>query len=246
VIVIDDTPEPPKPDAIFPNNWLCTFPTGVVSIFPMYAPNRRIEKRDDILQWLVENFRTTGFEDWSEYEAEGRFLEGTGSMVIDHANRIIYASLSERTSEAVLEKFAPAHDYHAITFKAVDSKGRPVYHTNVMMCVGDRFAVICAEAIADESERIGVMQLLETTGHEVITISLEQMHAFAGNMLQLQNLHGDRFIILSQTAWDSLDAEQRKKLQSFARPLVMEIPTIERVEGGSVRCMIAELFLESK
>ena len=183
-------------------------------------------------------------EDWSEYEAEGRFLEGTGSMVIDHANRIIYACLSDRTSEAVLQRFASTHDYHAITFKAVDREGRPVYHTNVMMCVGDRFAVICADAIADESERIGVMQLLETTGHEAITISSEQMHSFAGNMLQLQNLHGDRFIVMSQTAWDSLTAEQRKKLQSFAKPLVMAIPTIERVEGGSVRCMMAELFLQ--
>jgi hypothetical protein len=245
-IVIDDTAEPPKPDAIFPNNWICTFPSGIVSIFPMYAPNRRIEKRDDIVQWLVENFRTTGFEDWSEYEAEGHFLEGTGSMVIDHANRIIYACLSERTSEAVLQRFAPAHGYHAITFKAVDQQGRPVYHTNVMMCVGDRFAVICANAIADESERIGVLQLLETTGHEIITISLEQMHAFAGNMLQLQNLKGDRFIVMSQTAWDSLNAGQRKQLQSFAMPLMMEIPTIEKVEGGSVRCMMAELFLQSK
>ncbi|HEY0677166.1 MAG TPA: arginine deiminase-related protein [Chitinophagaceae bacterium] len=246
VIVIEDSADPPKPDAIFPNNWFCTFPSGIISVFPMYAPNRRIEKRDDILQWLVENFQTTGFEDWSEYEAEGRFLEGTGSMVIDHNHRIIYACLSERTNLTILEKFALGHGYHAITFNAADKNGRAIYHTNVMMCVGDRFAVICSEAITDETERIAVTQLLESTGHEIITITLEQMHLFAGNMLQLQNIHGDRFIVASKSAWDSLETAQRKKIQSFAMPIIIPVPTIEKIEGGSVRCMMAELFLQGK
>lgn len=243
VLVIEDTPEPAKPDAIFPNNWFCTFPSGELCVFPMYAPNRRTEKRDDIVQWLAENFRITNLEDWSEYEAEGRFLEGTGSMVIDHAHRIIYACISERTNATVLEKFAAAHNCTAITFHAVDLKSRPVYHTNVVMCVGDRFAVICGDAIADETERIAVTQLLESTGHEIISISLEQMHAFAGNMLQLMNTHGDRFIVMSQTAWDHLQPPQRKKIESYAKPLVIAVPTIEQVEGGSVRCMMAEIFL---
>lgn len=244
VLVIEDTPEPAKPDAIFPNNWFCTFPSGELCVFPMYAPNRRTEKREDIIQWISENFIITNVEDWSEYEAEGRFLEGTGSMVIDHAHRIIYACISERTDASVLEKFAAAHHCTALAFRAVDLKGRPVYHTNVVMCVGDRFAVVCAEAIADEMERIAVMQLLESTGHEVISISLEQMHAFAGNMLQLTNTHGDRFIVMSQTAWDHLQPPQRKKIESYAKPLVIAVPTIEQVEGGSVRCMMAEIFLK--
>lgn len=246
VLVIEDTPDPPKPDAIFPNNWFCTFPSGELAVFPMYAPNRRDEKRDDILKWLAENFTVSTIEDWSEYEAEGRFLEGTGSMIIDHARRIIYACLSDRTNATVLEKFSAAHGYHAITFTATDNKGRPVYHTNVVMCLGDRFAVLCAEAIKDETEKIAVTQLLESTIGEVITITPDQMHAFAGNMLQLQNMHGDRFIIMSQTAWDSLDAAQRKRLQLFAKPLVIAVPTIEKVEGGSVRCMMAEIFLNAK
>lgn len=244
VLVIEDTPEPPKPDAIFPNNWFCTLPSGIIAVFPMYAANRRLEKRDDILEWFTENFRTSGVQDWSEYEAEGRFLEGTGSMVIDHDNSIIYACRSERTDSSVLEKFAGAHGYHALAFSAADREGRLVYHTNVMMCVGDRFAVVCTDAITDETERIAVTQLLESTGHEIVRISPEQMHAFAGNMLQLQNIRGDRFLVISATAWESLTEAQRRKLQLFANPLIPEIPTIEQVEGGSVRCMMAEIFLK--
>lgn len=246
VLVIEDTPEPPKPDAIFPNNWLCTLPAGTIAVFPMYAANRRIEKRDDILQWLTENYKVTGVEDWSEYEAEGRFLEGTGSMVMDHDNKIIYACRSERTDTVVLEKFAKAHGYNAIAFNASDSKGRPVYHTNVMMCIGGRFAVICTDAITDETERIAVTQLLESTGHDLIQISLQQMHAFSGNMLQLKNIRGEDFIVMSTSAWNSLTGQQRTRLQSFAKPLVINIPTIEQVEGGSVRCMIAEIFIASR
>lgn len=244
VLVLDDTPEPPKPDAIFPNNWLCTLPSGIVAVFPMYAANRRIEKRDDILQWLAENYTVAGVEDWSEYEAEGRFLEGTGSMVMDHNNKMIYACRSARTDAAVLEKFAAAHGYNAIAFTAADRTGRPVYHTNVMMCIGDRFAVVCTDAIPDETERIAVTQLLESSGREIVRISLDQMHAFAGNMLQLQNISGQQFIVLSKTAWDSLQDEQRQKLQSCATLLPIDIPTIEQVEGGSVRCMMAEIFLK--
>jgi hypothetical protein len=246
VLVIEDTPDPPKPDAIFPNNWFCTLPSGELAIFPMYAPNRRLEKRDEILQWLTENYKVTGVEDWSEYEAEGRFLEGTGSMVIDHDNRMIYACRSERTDTAVLEKFASTHGYTALAFGASDINGKPVYHTNVMMCIGDRFAVVCADAIPDETERIAVTQLLESTGREIIRISLEQMHAFAGNMLQLQNMRGEPFIVMSASAWNSLNPEQHAKLQSLITPLVIDIPTIEQVEGGSVRCMMAEIFLQGK
>lgn len=242
VIVIEDTPDPPKPDAIFPNNWFCTFPAGSFSVFPMYAPNRRPEKRDEIVQWIAENFVITAFEDWSEYEAEGLFLEGTGSMVIDHNNSIIYACISERTSESLLKKFAASKTYQAISFNATDKNGKPIYHTNVMMCVGEDFAVICTAAITDETERVAVTQLLRSTGHQLIDISLEQMHSFAGNMLALKNMHGKKFVVMSQSAWESLGPEQKELLNSFAQPLPIAVPTIEQ-EGGSVRCMIAEIFL---
>jgi hypothetical protein len=243
VLVIEDTAEPVKPDAVFPNNWFCTFPSGVLAVFPMYAPNRRAEKRDDVLQWLSRNFDVTNVQDWSEYEAEGHFLEGTGSMVIDHESRIIYACLSDRTSLSLLEKFASAHGYHAIAFHATDSSGRPVYHTNVVMCIGHGFAVLCREAIADEMELVAVTQVLESTNRTIISITREQMHAFAGNMLQLQNKDGDLFIVMSRSAWNVLDEAQRKQLGYYAKPLVIDVPTIEAVEGGSVRCMIAEIFL---
>lgn len=245
VLVIEDTPDPPKPDAIFPNNWFCTFPSGTFSVFPMYAPNRRPEKRDEIVEWIADNFIVTSFEDWSEYEAEGHFLEGTGSMVIDHNSRIIYACVSERTSASLLKKFAAAKNFQAISFNAADKNGKPIYHTNVMMCIGEGFAVICTDAITDETEQIAVTQLLQSTGHQLIEISLDQMHSFAGNMLELKNMHGEKFIVMSQAAWDSLDAAQREQLQSFARPLPIAVPTIEQ-EGGSVRCMIAEIFLQPK
>ncbi len=246
VIVIEDTLLPVKPDAIFPNNWLSTSPSGVVSIFPMYASNRRSEKRDDILQWLSSEFAVNDLLDWSEYEAEGRFLEGTGSMVIDHDNKLIYASASERTSVPLLEKYAVANHFQAIVFLATDKSGHPVYHTNVVMSLGDKFAILCEEAIDEEWELIAVRQLLESTGKTIIPITREQMHAFAGNTLQVKNDKDEKFLVLSQTAFASLKKEQRQMLTAYAELLPVPIPTIEQVEGGSVRCMMAELFLERK
>jgi len=246
VIVIEDTKKPTKPDAIFPNNWISTSPEGIVSVFPMYAPNRRTEKREDILQMLAEKFIVKDVQDWSEFEVEGRFLEGTGSMVIDHDNKMIYASVSERTSLPVLEKFASANGYQAIVFLAMDKKGRPVYHTNVVMSLGEDFAILCEEAIDEEWELIAVRQLLESTGHTIIPISKDQMHAFAGNMLQVQNKKGEKFLVLSQAACDSLNREQKQMLEAYAQLLPVAVPTIEEVEGGSLRCMMAEVFLEKK
>jgi len=246
VIVIDDTPEPVKPDAIFPNNWFSTSPSGIISVYPMYAPSRRLEKRDDILKWLNQNFVVNDLQDWSEYEVEGRFLEGTGSMVIDHDNELIYAAISERTNLAVLEKFANTHRYQAIVFIATDKNGNPVYHTNVMMTLGDKFAVLCEEAIDEEWELIAVRQLLESTGHTIIPITKEQMHCFAGNMLQVKNKKDEKFLLLSQTAFDCLRKEQKQMLEAYAHLLPISIPTIEQVEGGSVRCMVAEVFLEKR
>jgi hypothetical protein len=246
VFVIDDTKEPAKPDAIFPNNWLSTSPDGIVSVFPMYAPNRRLEKRDDILDLLAQRFVVNDLQDWSEYEVEGHFLEGTGSMIIDYENKIIYACVSERTRGPLLEKFAAANGFNAFLFSAKDKNNQPVYHTNVMMALGDNFSILCEESIADESELIAVRQLLESTNHTIFPISIDQMHSFAGNMLQVKNNKGEKFLIMSQTAYDSLRKEQRQMLEAYSILLPVAVPTIEEVEGGSVRCMMAEIFLEKK
>lgn len=246
VLVIEDIADPPKPDAIFPNNWISTTPDGNLFVYPMYAASRRAEKRDDILQQLNREFVVKDVQDWSEFEAEGRFLEGTGSMVIDHANRLIYAAISERTNLSVLEKFATANGYQAIVFLPTDMEGRPVYHTNVVMALGEKFCVLCEEAIDEEWELITVRQLLESTEHTIIPISREQMHCFAGNMLEVKNRKGENILVLSQSAFDSLRKEQKEMLEAYAKLLPIAVPTIEQVEGGSVRCMMAEVFLERK
>lgn len=246
VLVIDDTNEPIKPSAIFPNNWISTSPDGLVYVYPMFAPSRRLEKRDDILKTLAEMFIVKDVQDWSEFETEGRFLEGTGSMVMDHENKMIYAAVSERTNLSVLEKFAATNRYQAIVFLATDKHGLPVYHTNVVMTLGDDFCILCEEAIDEEWELIAVRQLLESTDHSIIAITREQMHKFAGNMLPVSNNKGEKFLILSQTAFNSLRKEQRRMLEAYCKLLPIEVQTIEEVEGGSVRCMMAEVFLERK
>jgi hypothetical protein len=210
----------------------------------MYAPNRRLEKRKDIIKKLEEKFGVKEVRDWSEFEKEGRFLEGTGSMVIDYENKMIYAVISERTNISVLEKYANTNGFQAIVFLATDKNGKPVYHTNVMMTVGENFAVLCEEAIDEEWELIAVRQLLESTCHSIIAITKEQMHRFAGNMLQIKNNTGEKYLVMSQSAYDSLRKEQRQMLEAYAKLLPIPVPTIEDVEGGSVRCMIAEVFLE--
>lgn len=246
VLVIDDTPAPPKPSAIFPNNWLSTSPEGIVSVFPMYAANRRPEKRDDILKMLAEKFVVSDLQDWSEFEVEGKFLEGTGSMVIDHENKVIYSCYSPRTDISVLEKFANANKFRAIIFFAADKNGQAIYHTNVVMTLGEDFAILCEEAIEEEWELIAIRQLLDSSGHDIIRIYKDQMHRFAGNMLQVRNTAGEKFLLMSQTAFDSLYEDQKEDLSSRCNLLPIPIPTIEQVEGGSVRCMVAEIFLARK
>lgn len=246
VIVINDSAEPPKPSAIFPNNWLSTSPDGNLYIFPMCAPNRRAEKRDEIIKQLAADYIVNDFQDWGEYETEGRYLEGTGSMIIDHDHQLIYAAISERTNIAVLEKFAAANAYQAIAFIATDTEGRPIYHTNVMMALGEEFCVLCEEAIEEEWELIAVRQLLESTGHSIIPISRAQMNSFAGNMLEAKNKTGKNILIMSEAAFQSLNREQKSQLEKFAKLQPIAVPTIEATEGGSVRCMMAEIFLKSR
>lgn len=244
VVVIDDTPEPAKPDAIFPNNWISTNEEGIISVFPMQAVSRRAEKRSDIIELLAQRFTVTAVEDWSQYEKEEQFLEGTGSLVIDRQHKIIYACPSPRTHPVMVEKFAEVHGYRAITFTAEDENGRTIYHTNVMMCIGEGFAIICPKAITDHDERVSVTQLLEATGHENIYITHKQMIAFAGNMLQVKNKSGERFIVMSRTAFNVLEDDQKLRLEKYGFLLPIDVSTIEAVEGGSVRCMMAEIFLK--
>jgi hypothetical protein len=246
VMVIDDIPEPPKPDAIFPNNWMTTNPQGLISLFPMYAHNRRTEKRDDIIQQLQQQFVVSDFHDWTEFEAEAMYLEGTGSMVMDHQNKIIYAALSPRTHPGALQKFAATNGYRAMAFTAVDEQGRPLYHTNVMMSVGEGFAVLCPKSIADHMERIAVAQLLEATGHENIYVEPEVMQQFACNLLQLKNSNGQKFVVLSQNAMKAIPSDKLERLQQYGELIPVDVTTIERVNGGSVRCMLAEIFLKEK
>lgn len=246
LIIIEDTPEPEKPTAVFPVDWICTTPENVVMVFPMLAPNRRTEKRDDIIKKLSENFLIADVQDWTEFEVEGKFLEGTGSMVIDHDNKVIYACYSPRTDTSVLEKFANANNFRAFVFFATDLEERAVYHTNLVMSLCEDFAVLCLEAIDEEWERIAIRQLLDSSGHEIIRITKEQMHAFAGNILQVKNKKGKKFLVMSETAYDSLTNEQKEEFLARSEILTIPVAVIERTGGSSVQSMMAEIFLKRK
>ncbi|MCW3075009.1 MAG: amidinotransferase [Flaviaesturariibacter sp.] len=241
VVVVEDTIEPAKPDAVFPNNWFSAN-NERLTVFPMFAPTRKLEKRSSIIDALKERFVVKHTEDWSHYENTKHYLEGTGSMVIDHANKTIYACLSPRTSGDLVKLYAKQIGYTAITFTACDEQGRSIYHTNVMLCIGEGFAVICLDAISGEAEREAVKQPFLKAGHSLIVITQAQMAAFAGNMLQLKNGTGDRFITLSQTAHRSLEPAQVAQLEKHGKLLPINVSFIEQ-EGGSVRCMMAEILL---
>jgi len=247
VIVADDTPEPMKPDALFPNNWVSFHSDGTVVLYPMLAPNRRAERREDVVRRVLEAgpFRGSRTVDLSHREDEGKFLEGTGSLVLDRAGRIAYANLSPRTDLDVLGEFAQQLDYELVTFEAVDGAGRAVYHTNVMMALGEHFAVVCGPAITELKRRDAIYARLRAAGREVIEISIPQMHEFAGNLLELAP-PGSNVIALSATAWRSLDPAQRRALERHGAVVAAEIPVIERFGGGSVRCMLAEIHLPSR
>ena len=243
VLVFEDTPEPVKPDAVFPNNWLTLHPDGRVLLYPMCAPNRRAERRPDILEALRQQFAVTEVIDFSPREQEGRFVEGTGSLVFDHQHRIAYAGLSPRTDARLLAEIAAQLGYRPVTFRAHDAHGQEIYHTNVMLSIGAGFAVLCPESVTDATERAAVVACLAATGHEIVAISLAQVAHFAGNMLALQSAEGSILLAMSQSAFDALTAAQRRALGAYGELLPLPIPTIETSGGGSVRCMLAEVFL---
>jgi hypothetical protein len=248
VVIFDDTPEPHTPDAIFPNNWVSFHADGTVVLYPMMAVNRRTERRADIIDALSEHysFDVRRIVDLSPHEANGHFLEGTGSMVLDRVNRIAYACLSPRTHLDVLGDFAQRMDYEVVAFDAIDRDGAAIYHTNVLMNVGKSLAVICDEAIPDAEQRSAVLKSLESTGHEVVRLTMQQLEAFAGNMLEILNADGTALIAMSEQARRSLTEEQLGRIETHARIVSARIDDIEKSAGGSVRCMLAEIHLPGK
>jgi hypothetical protein len=247
VLIASDTPHPAKPDAIFPNNWVSFHADGTVALYPMLAPNRRWERRDEILGQVLREgrFHASRTVDLTHREAEGKFLEGTGSLVLDRTHRVAYASLSPRTDLDVLGEFGQLLDYDLVAFEAEDAAAQPVYHTNVVMAIGTRFAVVCGEAITEAAQRRAVFNQLRADGHEVLDITQRQMQEFAGNLLELAPAGGP-VLALSTTAWGCLEPAQRRILESHAQPVPVAIPTIERIGGGGVRCMLAELHLPKR
>ena len=250
VIVVKDTLEPHTPDSIFPNNWVSFSPEGRVVLYPMFAPNRRDERRMDIIEKLKnEGFEVKEIIDFTQSEKENKFLEGTGSIIFDQDNKIAYGSVSVRLDEDLFREFCAKIGFKPIVFhsyQTIDQKRMPIYHTNVMMCVADRYVIICTDTIDDAAERKAVVDTIEKSGKKIIEISESQMHRFAGNMLQVNNTDGDKFLVMSDTAYRSLRPDQVAAIEQYNKILHPAIPTIEHYGGGSARCMMAEIFLPKK
>jgi hypothetical protein len=247
VIVVDDRPETDTPDSIFPNNWVSFHENGRVVVYPMFAENRRKERRADIFDILEEHgFEIREVMDYTAAEQDGIFLEGTGSILKDRVHQKAYCALSDRADEGLFIEFCEDFQAAPVIFTAnqsVDGKRLPIYHTNVMMCVAEDFAVICLNAIDDKKERKQVVDHLRKDGKEIIEISEAQMHSFAGNMLQVLGRDGERLMVMSQSARDSLNPDQVARIEKTSRIISSPLDTIEACGGGSARCMMAEVFL---
>ncbi len=246
VTVFNDTLHPETPDSIFPNNWVSFHNDGSAYLYPMFSENRRLERRKDILENLAADFQLNHITDLSFFEKQSLFLEGTGSMVLDRDNKIAYACLSVRTNTEVLNNFCSLSGYKALIFKAVDANNFPIYHTNVMMCIADRYAVICLESIKDFSDKERIIADIENNGKKIIEINLTQMNHFAGNMLQVENKDGQKLLVMSKQAYQSLTETQIGILKQFNQIIYAPIYTIEKIGGGSARCMMAEIHLPQK
>jgi hypothetical protein len=242
VHVFDDTAEPEKPDAVFPNNWISTHHDGRIGLFPMYSALRQRERRQDIVEELRKHYRVTEVIDYSAFEDEGCCLEGTGSLVLDHLNKIAYVSLSNRSSPKVVRRFSNDFSYEPVTFTSTGPNGEPIYHTNVMMCIGTAFALVGLEMIRNKAERQKVRARLEKTGKDIVELSADQIANFAGNAIELQNKVEQKLLVLSSRAGRALTEEQRERLTRYARLMPLELPTIE-LGGGSARCIIATIHL---
>ena len=250
VIVIEDTLDPDTPDSIFPNNWISFHSNGTVVIYPMFAENRRKERREDILDILEANgFLIEHVVDYTSAEEEGLFLEGTGSILMDRVNQKVYCALSDRAHEELVIEFCEDFNCTPVIFTAyqsVNGARLPIYHTNVMMCMGETYAVICLDSIDDKKERKNVIDHLKKNGKEIIEITEEQMHHFAGNMLQVEGPSGERYLIMSSAAYGSLRPDQIRKLEKYNPIVHSPLDTIETCGGGSARCMMAEVFLPKR
>ena len=242
VFVAQDTPFPEKPDAVFPNNWISFHSKGELILYPMEARNRRCERRLELVVELQQKLNFSQVFDLSYFEEKFMFLEGTGSVVFDHENKKAYAAISSRTNEEVLNELCAHLNYNPILFHAEDEQGLAIYHTNVIMCVGANFVVICLEAIATASERVLILETIRNSGKEVVDISMSQLRNFAGNMLALKGRDDDALLVLSATAKESLNQNQLNFLSERTRLVVLPIETIEAIGGGSARCMLAEIF----
>ena len=248
VIVLQDTPDPHTPDSIFPNNWISFHENKMIALYPMFAQNRRQERReDDVLDLLAEKgFEAEEIMDYTDAESDEIFLEGTGSIILDREHKIAYAAVSPRTDEELFLEFCEDFEYTPILFEAnqtVNGERMQIYHTNVMMCVADEYAVICLDSIDDKAEKKFVADTLVETGKEIIDITEEQMHKFAGNMLQVGGMGTSKYLVMSQTAFDSLTKYQIDAIEKYNPIIAVDINTIETLGGGSARCMMAEVFL---
>ena len=247
VLVVNDTLSPDTPDSIFPNNWVSFHQDGSVVLYPMFAENRRLERREDILDTLEEKgFLIENIYDFTSAEEDHLFLEGTGSIILDRTNEIAYCALSPRADEELFIEFCEELEYSPVVFNAfqtVENQRKPIYHTNVLMCIGSSFAVLCADAIDDLKERKMVMQQLRSSGKELILITEDQVNNFAGNMLEIIGTNDKKYVVMSTSAYSSLTENQRKTLEKHTEILHSSLDTIEACGGGSARCMMAEVFL---
>ncbi len=245
VTVVEDTPDPHTPDSIFPNNWFSTHESGELVLYPMCAPNRRMERKETVLKVIKEigsKGKMKRLVDLTSWEEKNLFLEGTGSLILDRPNKLAFVCRSPRSDEKVLEQFCEELDYEYFIFDATDNNGSLIYHTNVMMCIGEKFVVACLDSIKNIAERESFIAFVEDCDKELVEISMEQMENFAGNMLQLRGKGGEPLLIMSATAKRSLTAEQLTTLSSYCRILAPELEAIETNGGGSARCMIAEIY----
>lgn len=244
VTVVQDTPEPSTPDSIFPNNWISFHEDGRVFLYPMFAVNRRMERKASVLDAVKNKFAVSEIIDLSKYEDQQLFLEGTGSMVLDRENKIAYACISPRTDKKILDEFCRLTGYTAISFRSKDGSGVDIYHTNVIMCVASSYVVICLSSIPDVQERKQIVDSLKGTNKEIIDISIGQLAHFAGNMLQVCDADGEPLLVMSSRAYQSLNKIQVKALEKYNRIIHSSLNTIETAGGGSARCMMAEVFLD--
>lgn len=243
VIVIEDTSVPAKTDAIFPNNWISTHHDGSIYTFPMFSPNRRLERRADIIDTLSDHYKVDTDESLLAFESSDQYLEGTGSMILDRPNKIIYACYSVRTDKEVLSAYGEKLGYKVVGFDAVDEGGIPYYHTNVIMTLGEKIAVLCTESIADIDERSAVIQSIEDSGKEIVHITRDQVLQFAGNMLEVEGSGDKKLLVMSEAAYNALSKDQLHIIKNHNKIVYCTLETIEKFGGGSARCMMAEIFL---